>query len=536
MALAKSHSQSVLPNPRSLVLESIEQGEDQFQLSVRIEQVPCCPECGRPSRSRHSSYLRRLQDLPWQGLAVQMRLRVRRFRCRNPGCLRQVFTERVEGIPAYLRQTSRLAEIVRLVGYAAGGLPGARLLARLAIRISDDTVLRRVKAPASLAPQDLLEVLGVDDWAWRKRHSYGTILVDLERRCVCDLLPDRSAESFQAWLRQQPGIRVISRDRGGVYAEGGQRGSPAARQVADCFHLFLNLSSAMERALEEHRQELLLREPVAPQSGKAPPTRQQALQQQHRQRRFERYEEVIQLHAEGCSLKGISRRVGLDRRTVRRWIRAGAFPERQAPRRRPSKVQRFKEYLKRRWGEGCHNATQLFQELRTQGYSGARSMVARLVAPWRRALPPLSTADTRKITPQQAAILLARPAARLTAEQHALLERLSVRCPALGQLRELSAAFREVFQRGEGKAMQRWIIRAQHSGIGSLARFAAGLQKDRSAVVAAVETGWSNGQVEGQINRLKMLKRQMYGRAGFALLRARVLPYAPLRVEKSKAA
>lgn len=538
MALAKSHSQCVLPNPRSLVLETIEQSESHFLLSVHVEQVPCCPECGQRSSSRHSSYVRRLQDLPWQGLTVQILLRVRRFRCRNHGCPRKVFTERVEGIPLYLRQTSRLAEIVRVVGYAAGGLPGARLLARLAIRISDDTVLRRVKTPAPLGffdSSNSIEVLGVDDWAWRKGQSYGTILVNLEQRSVSDLLPDRSAESFQAWLQQQPRIRVISRDRGGTYAEGAQLGSPAARQVADRFHLFLNLSTAIERALEERRHQLLLKVPAPPppeavRSGEVRLTRQQALQQERRQRRLERYEEVIQRHRQGYSQKKISKTVHLDRRTVRRWIRAGAFPERQPPRQRPTKVHRFEEYLQRRWGEGCHNATRLFEEIRVQGYRGGRSIVARQVATWRNALPSLPGLRTQPITPKQAAILLTKPPGQLTTEQQTLLDQLSAQCPDLLQLRELSAAFREVFQRGEGQALRAWMMRAEHSGIGSLARFAAGLQKDFAAVLAAVETCWSNGQVEGQINRLKTLKRQMYGRAGFALLRARVLPYAPLPI------
>jgi len=229
MALPKSHSQSVLPNPRLLVLETIEQFEDRFLLTVRVQQVPLCPECGRASESRHSHYVRRLQDLPWQGLSVQIHLRVRRFRCRNPDCQRRVFTERVEGVPPYLRQTSRLAEIVRLVGYVAGGLPGARLLARLAILTSDDTVLRRVKVPSSATlSSNPPDVLGVDDWAWRKGHIYGTILVDLEQHCVVDLLPCRSAESFEAWLKEQPRIGVISRDRSGLYAEG--RGSVLPQQ------------------------------------------------------------------------------------------------------------------------------------------------------------------------------------------------------------------------------------------------------------------------------------------------------------------
>jgi transposase len=235
MAIVKSHSQSVLPNPRSLVLESIDQSDDHFLLSVHVQQVPCCPECGRPSHSRHSSYVRHLQDLPWQGLTVQIRLRVRRFRCRNHGCPRRVFTERIEGIPSYVRQTSRLAEIVRVVGYAAGGLPGARLLARLAIRTSDDTVLRRVKLPVASDVDHSIEVLGVDDWAWRKGQSYGTILVDLEQRSVREVLADRSAQSFGAWLEQQSSIRVISRDRGGIYAEGAERGVPKARSEPRAF-------------------------------------------------------------------------------------------------------------------------------------------------------------------------------------------------------------------------------------------------------------------------------------------------------------
>lgn len=541
MAIAKSHSQSVLPNARSLVLESIEQSDDNFLLSVHVKQVPSCPECSRPSHARHSSYLRRLQDLPWQGLSVQILLRVRRFRCRNHSCPRQVFTERIEGIPSYLRQTSRLAEIVRAVGYAAGGMPGARLLARLAIRISDDTVLRRVKAAVAPHTDDSLEVLGVDDWAWRKGQSYGTILVDLDQHSVRDLLADRSAQSFQAWLQQQPRIRVISRDRGGIYAEGAERGSPAAQQVADRFHLFLNLSTTVERALEPRRHELWLRDAVpeqteghrGPQESK---TRQQILQQDCRQRRLERYEEVIEYYRQGYSQKKIGTILHLDRRTVRRWIRAGVFPERQPPRPCPTKVQRFEEYLQRRWGEGCHNATRLFQELRAQGYRGGRSMVARHVTRWRKALPPVSKLGTQKISPKQAAMLVTRPAARLTAEQQALLDRLSTQCPALLRLREFSAEFRALFQKCEGQALQAWMMRVQNSGIGPLARFAAGLQKDFSAVAAAVETHWSNGQVEGQINRLKTLKRQMYGRAGFALLRARVLPYVPLRMEDHKAA
>lgn len=277
----------------------------------------------------------------------------------------------------------------------------------------------------------------------------------------------------------------------------------------------------MERALEEYRQELWLRDSVPEpveiaRAAEASRTRQDILQQQRRQLRLQRYEEVIEQYRHGDSLKKIGRTLQIDRRTVRRWIRAGMFPERQRPRPRLT--------------------TQLFHELRAQGYRGGRSMVARHASRWRRALPPIAQLSTHKITPKQAAILVSRPAARLTGEQQCLLDRLSTQCPVLLKLQNFAVEFRAVFEKGERAALRSWTTLAQQSEIRSLARFAIGLEKDFSAVVAAVETDWSNGQVEGQINRLKMLKRQMYGRAGFALLRARVLPYVSLRREEYKAA
>jgi transposase len=257
-------------------------------------------------------------------------------------------------------------------------------------------------------------------------------------------------------------------------------------------------------------------------------TRQQAWQPERRQRRLERYEEVIKLYRQDCSLKKINRMVHLDRRTVRRWIRAGAFPERQSPPERPTKVQRSTKYLERRWAEGSPKATRLFEEIRPQGYRGGRSMVARHMATWRNSTQAVPAVRPQKITPRHVAILLTKTAGQLTTEQQALLDQLSAQCPDLLRLRELSTEFRDVFQRGESQALRAGMIRADHSGISSLARFAAGLKKGLAAALAAVETCWSNGQVEGQINRLKTLKRQMCGRAGFALLRARVLPYVPL--------
>jgi transposase len=536
-----SHSQSLLPNPSILILDSIERETDRFRLIVHAEQQPVCPLCGEMSRSRHSSYRRCLQDFPWQGVSVQVCMRVGRFRCGNTSCPRRIFCERLPRVaPAYGRQTDRTSEIVRLIGYVAGGLPGQRLLARLSIATSDDTVLRRIRQVASELPATIpVRNLGVDDWAWLKGREFGTILVDLDLHRVVDLLPDRSAESLSEWLLQHPEVVTISRDRGGLYAEGAHLGAPQAQQIADRFHLVLNLSSTVERVLEE-RSRLLVLPPVEdPQPGveaasvttdtevAVPNDTRGTASQQRRQRRLERYEQVVALFQAGRSQAEIARELQMERKTVRRWLRRGQFPERKPPHRRPPKVSEFADYLQQRWNEGCHNASRLYQEIRGKGYAGKRAMVARFVSGWRTTSKATSPKAPERVAPRHAAILVTRPADKLSDEQRQLLDRIVAQCPEVVVLRKLSLDFRDALAADESTQLRQWVETAKRCEFGPVVRFAYGLQKDISAVAAAVDTPWSNGQVEGQVNRLKALKRQMYGRAGFPLLRARVLPYLP---------
>ena len=402
-----SHSQSLLPNPAILILDGIERCADRFRLLVHVEQEPICPLCGEPSHSLHSRYCRCLQDLPWQGVAVQLWATVGRFRCRNSCCRRKVFCERLPAVArAYARQTDRTSEIIRLIGYVAGGLPGQRLLARLSITTSDDTVLRRVhRKPAESPATFTVRNLGVDDRAWRKGQQYGTMLVDLDLHRVIDLLPDRSAESLSQWLQQHPEIVTIARDRCGLYAAGAALGAPQSQQIADRFHLVLNLSATLERVMEERSRELIL--PPAEDAAAASPSEMVAStliasetstavplhptpSQQRRQRRLEYYEQVIALSKSGHSQVAISRALGMGRKTVRRWLRRGQFPERKPPLRRPPKVKEFADYLLQRWNEDYHNASRLYQEIRQKGYGGKRSIVARFVSGWRKTGKPRS--------------------------------------------------------------------------------------------------------------------------------------------------
>jgi len=437
----------------------------------------------------------------------------------------------------YDRQTARTSEIVSIVGYIAGGLPGQRLLARLSISTSDDTVLRRLKQRSAPDVQRVQNV-GVDDWAWRKHQTYGTIFVDLDLHRVIGLLPDRSSETMANWLRRHPEVATVSRDRCGLYAEGASIGAPQAQQVADRFHLILNLSAAMERVLEERSRELVLppvKEEVPPTPEPVPvceTTSEDTLiacsrSELRRQRRLDRYNEVIALFVAGHSQAAISRMLGMERKTIRRWLRRGQFPERKPAHRPPSRVTEFTEYLQQRWTEGCHNASRLYREICQKGYNGKRSMVAKFVADWRSKGPSKRASSSEKISPKHAAILVTRAADKMTAEQQTLLERITVQCPDVYDLRNIALAFRSAMKAENAGPLLDWIRKAKHCEFGGVVRFAYGLQKDISAVTAAVELKWSTGQVEGQINRLKMIKRQMYGRAGFSLLRARVLPYTP---------
>jgi transposase len=470
-------------------------------------------------------------------------LSVGRFRCRNVACARKIFCERLPQIArAYGRQTERTSEIVRVVGYVAGGLPGERLLIRLGIVTSDDTVLRRVRQNSEWDASALfVHNLGVDDWAWRKGLDYGTILVNLDLHCVIDLLPIRSAESLAEWLQQHPEVMTISRDRSGLYADGAALGAPHAQQIADRFHLVLNFSAAVERVLEEHSSELTrpsVEEPVrnaeiacpaevdtALPSATAPPV---SRSQERRQRRLERYEQVVAMFKAGASQRAIGRAIGLGRKTVRRWLRRGQFPERKTPHRQPPKVNEFADYIQQRWSEGCHNASRLYREIQAKGYRGRRGMVAQFVAGWRKPGKTASSKAPQRIAPRHAAILVTRPAEKMTEDQRRLLEDIMGQCPEVSDLRRMALAFREALMGNESADLKQWITKAKRCEFGAVVRFAYGLQKDISAVSAAVDSSWSTGQVEGQINRLKMIKRQMYGRAGFDLLRARVLPYSSL--------
>jgi transposase len=503
--------------------------------------VVACPTCGTPSGRVHSRYVRTAADLPWQGRRVVLRVTVRRFRCRTAGCDRAVFCERLPDVLApHARSTGRLTAAHRAIGFALGGEAGSRLCEHLAVPTSPDTLLRRVRATAA-SQFPTPRVLGVDDFAFRKGRTYGTILVDLERRHVVDLLPDRTADTLADWLRRRPGVEVVSRDRASAYAQAAAAAAPQAEQVADRFHLLANVREAVERVLARHPAEVrdALADPPAdtppplrpPAPGPDPPHVQQRRQAAagRQQRRRERYDEVRRLRDAGASIRAIAAALTMSPANILRFLRVGHTPDGRANRTAPSRLDRFRVYLDERLAAGCRNARVLHQELRERGYEGGYDQVRRAIRKrtgvnGRRKLHgPLPPRVADRPSPRRLSFVLARrPERRSTAEQ-AQADRLRAAGGPVGAAVGLGERFASVVRDRSAAGLDAWLASADGSGLPEFRGLARSMRQDGSAIRAGVTGVWSNGQVEGSVSRLKAIKRQMFGRAGFELLKARVL-------------
>jgi transposase len=378
------------------------------------------------------------------------------------------------------------------------------------------------------------QVVGVDDWAWKRGQRYGTILCDLVRRRPLDLLPDRETASTAAWLAQRPGITVVSRDRGGTYADAARQGAPEAVQVADRWQLLKNLGDALEEFLRRECIQLpLADQPTAaraegvstdgPGSVGTQATSDPTTAAVPTGRRQEAFTQVHARHQAGASIHAMAQELPLARNTVRRYLRSPSCPAWQRGRRR-TRLDPYRDYLLQRWTAGCHNGRQLFRELQARGYRGGRSQVSVFVARLREGLPlaPAAPPTPRQPSPRELRWLLARRPDELDLEARRQVRALLATSPAVATAYALVQRFGRMVRDRQGAELETWLTDARSSGIAALGSFVQGIQRDRAAVEAGLTLEWSQGQTEGHITRLKLLKRQMYGRAKFDLLRQRM--------------
>jgi transposase len=521
------------PHLAGLHVGRVEDLGDAVLITARSRAVDAaCHRCGLLSARVHSRYRRRVHDLAAGGRAVMIDLEVRRFFCGNPVCELRTFAEQVPEVARrHQHRTPLLGSLLETVALALAGRAGARLASALGIAVSRTTLIRMIRALPD-TPVGQISVLGVDDFAKRRGHSYATILIDMHTHRPIDVLEDRQAATLAQWLKDHPGVQVICRDRAGAYAEGAREGAPDAIQVADRFHLWQNLCDAVEKTVISRRADLP--EPAPEPAGPEPAgdvladTAGPAAGQDPREGRLavrarERHAAVHDLLAQGRTQTQICAMLGLSPKTVRKFTGAATPGQVTAGPRPPSSgIDRFAPYLHERWNQGCTDAARLHAEIAAQGYHGSQRSTRRYLQPLRASLtapvlpppPPTVREVTRWITSDPS---------HLTGDETAKLGQVKARSAQLTATASHVAAFAEMMTGRHGEHLPAWIAAVEQDDLPHLHSFTGGIRRDQPAVLNGLTLAHSSGAVEGNVCRIKALKRQMFGRANLDLLRKRIL-------------
>jgi transposase len=488
-----------------LVEEVIDEGT-WIAVHARTPDVPAaCPKCGAASSKVHSYHQRTVADLPLDGRPVRIRVRVRRLVCPTTECC-STFREQVPGVvDRYQRRTTRLTGQVGSVVRELAGRAGARLLGRLAIGLSRHTAVR-VLLGIALPRRPVPAVVSVDDFALRRRHRYATIVIDPVTHDRIDVLADRKADTLAAWLRKHPNVQVVVRDGSTTYAEAIRRALPTAVQASDRWHLWHGLTRAVEAAVAAHSRCW----------ANAGPKRQELTREKTT---LQRWHAVHELLDQGVGLLDCSRRLGLSLNTVKRYARA-AEPDRmrRPPQYRACLVDPYRNHLRaRRAAEPGVPVLQLFGEIKALGYTGSLNLLYKYLNQGRLAGDRIAPSP-RRLT----SWIMTRPT-NLSDTRRAQLGELVAACPEMTALAGLVYEFAQLMADRRGTDLDCWIKQVREAGLPELEPFLRGLDQDHAAAVAGLTLPYSNGPIEGVNTKTKLLKRQMYGRADFRLLRHRIL-------------
>jgi transposase len=511
-----------------------------------------CPDCGTTAARVHGRYLRVLRDAPLAGTPVVIRLAVRRFVCDAAACRRRTFAEQVPGLTTpHARYSPPLRAALTAIAVALAGRAGTRLAAALGMTASRDTLLNLLRAVPDPQPS-AVDVVGIDDFALRRGHVYGTVVLDMRTHRPIDVLPGRDADPVADWLRVHPGVEIVCRDRAGAYADGARTGAPEATQVADRWHIWHNLGEAVDKTVAAHHACLRAAAAAAATAQTADPPAERApapatdetgpvLEPDGvrdvcgRERRLvvrtrERYAAVQQLVAEGHSLNRVCQQLRLDRGTVRRFARATSVDELLVKAtNRTGKLDGYTSHLHTRIRDGVTDAVVLHAELQQRGFTGSVQTVRRFLHPLRgtaprRSHPPRPVPPRPEVPkPRHLTRWIMTDPRHLDAEQTEQLAKALAACPELHATAEHVREFADLMNKHRGDRLTGWMHRVQANPLPALHSLVTGLRRDLDAVVAGLTMPWSSGPVEGNVNRIKTIKRQMYGRASFPLLRKRIL-------------
>ena len=514
----------LLPHLSDLSIEVVDQRDGVVVLSARVRAATArCGRCRQPSGRVHGRYQRRLRDVAVAGMALLLQMHIRRFRCDNTGCPAKTFAEQVDGLTTpHARLTAGLKVMLTQIGLALAGRAGSRLAGLIGSVAGRDTLLRLVKALPD-PPRTLITVLGVDDFAFRRGRHYGTVLIDMLSHRPVDMFDGRDGDGLAGWLRQHPEVEVICRDRAGGYGEGARLGAPDAVQVADRFHLWQNLGQAVEKTVNTYRARLVA--PPSPPADETPPVQVRQLPDLKIVTRLrEHHAAVHELAAQGWTKSAIGRKLGLHHATVRKYLRAATAAELTAvSEQRAHVVDDYVAYLHQRWNEGERNATGLFREIKHLGYPGGELAVQRYLRRFRHGRGHAPDPGPKPPSVRQVTSWIMTHPDHLDSRDTAKLRDVRTRDRNLNRLVKHVRAFAIMMTGRHGDRLDEWITVVEQDTLAPLAGFARNLRRDLDAVRNGLTLEHSSGPVEGNINRLKMIKRQMFGRAGLNLLRKRVL-------------
>ncbi|UQW99300.1 ISL3 family transposase [Streptomyces sp. RerS4] len=488
--------------------------------SLMVDAAGCgppggCPQCEHPAARVHSRYWRHIAGLPVGGHKMIVRLRVRRFFCDQSHCRRRTFVEQVAGLTEPRRRSSTAARsATRAVAVELGGRPGQRLCVKLRLHGRRTALLGQLTAPP--VPARAPRILGIDEFAFRRGRTYGTVLVDIDTSRPVDVLPDRETATVAAWLLEHPGAEIVCRDRLMAFTKAIRQAALGVLEVADRWHLLQNLSTAVEKTCRRHRD--CLRQPSSMDAGQEPVIPETPLLDRVRQR----HAEVNELAASGLSLSAIGRRLRLDRKTVRRYRNHDLEDLLASARDRGHGVlDPFIGHIQHRFDQGATSPMQLYREVLALGYSGGYHVVHRYVTTIRKG----TAIPARAVTPSPRTITswIMRPQEGLSLADTASLEAARTACPEIAAACDLAREFTDMLRHRRGHLLRDWIQKAELSGPDAIGVFADSVRQDLHAVAAGLTLPYSSGIVEGHVNRIKTIKRQVYGRASFTLLRARIL-------------
>lgn len=522
-------SEFILPLPNGFVIAKIV--GSSCPIVIKLEPEPGtlgrCPTCGQGSQREHSRYQRSFKHVSWGSVPVEVQITVRRFFCDAVGCSTHIFCERLEGFaPTYGRRSQGFTAKVESLGFCMSARAATKTCGGLGYPTSLNTVLRILRAVPD-PEQERVRVAGIDDWAWRKGSTYGTIVVDQERHRVIDLLPDREETTISSWLSSHPEIQIVTRDRDGTYAHAARTGAPQAQQVADRWHLLHNLKDALKRMIANHPPKLpALDVPVKEAMEQTPsqPIEHETPLTAAQRRRVSLYEAVQAMRREGMSISEISRRLHLRRGTVGRYASLPTCPTRRSQ--VPSILDAWESTLMQLQDDGVQSARELFRQICEMGFKGSYQTVyewaRRTRGPRRtsREEPPQSRI---RLTPTSLSHLLLLPQDHVPRTATAPLSALIASDDMFKKAYTITQHFHAMINHQHGQALDAWLALVDRSDIPELQSFAKSLRRDLAAVTAGLTEPWSQGLVEGFNNKLKFLKRTMFGRSKFDLLRKRIL-------------